>query len=81
MIDCTLMTGARSLIRHRHAALVPTKLLIFTFCLNICKVTANVAITFEWDSLVSSFGWLLQRYRWDSPNQINTLFFSRDLSD
>ena len=44
-------------------------------CLNICKVTTNVVITFEWDSSVSSFGWLLQRYRWDSPNQINTLFF------
>lgn len=38
-------------------------------------MTTNVVITFEWDSSVSSFGWLLQRYRWDSPNQINTLFF------
>lgn len=68
MSDCTLMSRAGSLICHHHLMLVSTRLLIFTFCVNICKMTINVTIIFKSDLLVSLFAWLLPSS--ESPNQI-----------
>lgn len=62
VIDCTLMSGARSLICH-HPMRVSSidRATDFQFWVNICKLTINVAIIFEYDWLVSWFGLLLQQ--------------------